>query len=268
MAGVIVIYFILLNLLDKHKTIIGNRLIILVFFNMVQKNIKKIRSFKGLSQSAFAELFGLTRASVGAYEEGRAKPKTEIAVQIANYFSIPLELLLTKELTINDIANYDMLPQSASIEETAVNSSTIRFVEAEMLPEYLKQLDQSAFTQSIPVFSLPFIMSGTNICFELDDAYFQNKLNQFKPGDKLFCKAVKNFKKLNSTQYYLVVLDTMFYLSNLAYDRDRKMVFNPHNTVEKIFENEIRECWQVTGVLQMLISQANGKDRLDKYLKL
>ena len=38
-------------------------------------NIKKIRSIKKLSQSAFADLFSLTRSSVAAYEEGRAEPK-------------------------------------------------------------------------------------------------------------------------------------------------------------------------------------------------
>ena len=37
----------------------------------IGKNIKKLRSVKGLSQAKFAELFDIKRASIGAYEEGR-----------------------------------------------------------------------------------------------------------------------------------------------------------------------------------------------------
>ena len=43
----------------------------------IGKNIKKIRSVKKLSQSAFADIFGLKRTSIGAYEEGRAEPKID-----------------------------------------------------------------------------------------------------------------------------------------------------------------------------------------------
>ena len=74
----------------------------------IGSNIRKIRATKGLSQSSFAELFNTTRASVGAYEEGRAEPKTDIMLQIANYFSIPIEALLTEELTVNQLTKFNV----------------------------------------------------------------------------------------------------------------------------------------------------------------
>ena len=74
----------------------------------IGKNIRKIRATKGLSQTAFANLFSITRASVGAYEEGRAEPKTDIMLQIANYFSIPIEALLTEELTVNRLTKFNI----------------------------------------------------------------------------------------------------------------------------------------------------------------
>ena len=64
------------------------------------KNIRKIRSLKSLSQQAFAELFNLKRGTLGAYEEGRSEPKIETLIKIANYFSIPIDELLTTELII------------------------------------------------------------------------------------------------------------------------------------------------------------------------
>ena len=71
------------------------------------KNIRKIRSLKSLSQQAFAELFELKRGTLGAYEEGRSEPKLETLIKIANYFSIPIDDLLTTELTVNNLLKFN-----------------------------------------------------------------------------------------------------------------------------------------------------------------
>jgi len=70
-------------------------------------NIKKIRTTKGLSQQAFADLFALTRGNISSYEENRAEPKIETVIQIANYFSIPLNQFITQNLSIHEILKYN-----------------------------------------------------------------------------------------------------------------------------------------------------------------
>ncbi|MGV3767015.1 MAG: helix-turn-helix domain-containing protein [Chitinophagaceae bacterium] len=70
-------------------------------------NIKKIRTTKGLSQQAFADLFGLTRGNISSYEENRAEPRIETAARIANYFCIPLEQFINEHLTINEILKFN-----------------------------------------------------------------------------------------------------------------------------------------------------------------
>jgi transcriptional regulator with XRE-family HTH domain len=70
-------------------------------------NIKKIRTTKGLSQQAFAELFDLTRGNISSYEENRAEPKIETVIQIANYFCIPLNQFITQSLSIHEILKYN-----------------------------------------------------------------------------------------------------------------------------------------------------------------
>lgn len=62
------------------------------------QNIRFLRNQRQLSQSAFAELFGLKRAAVGAYEEERAEPKVEVFVEIARYFGISMEDLVCSSL--------------------------------------------------------------------------------------------------------------------------------------------------------------------------
>jgi transcriptional regulator with XRE-family HTH domain len=70
-------------------------------------NIKKIRTTKGLSQQAFAELFQLTRGNISSYEESRAEPRIETVIQIANYFGIPLNQFITQNLSIHEILKYN-----------------------------------------------------------------------------------------------------------------------------------------------------------------
>lgn len=74
--------------------------------NVLAKNIKKLRLFKGLNQTEFADLFELTRPSIGAYEEGRAEPKLATLLKIAIYFKLSVDELIRNELTVNQIAHF------------------------------------------------------------------------------------------------------------------------------------------------------------------
>lgn len=73
----------------------------------IGSNIKKIRTTKNLSQQAFAELFELNRSNIASYEENRAEPKIESILKVANYFSIPVSNLLLKDLTVNEILQFN-----------------------------------------------------------------------------------------------------------------------------------------------------------------
>ena len=76
--------------------------------SVVGINIKKIRGVKGLNQTDFANLCGLTRANIGSYEELRAEPKIDTIIKIATYYKLPIDKLVRKELTVNDISNFDV----------------------------------------------------------------------------------------------------------------------------------------------------------------
>ena len=62
------------------------------------QNLRFLRNSRQISQTAFAEVFGLKRTAVGAYEEERAEPKLDLLVKIANYFGVSLEDILCQNL--------------------------------------------------------------------------------------------------------------------------------------------------------------------------
>lgn len=74
---------------------------------VIAKNFKKLRLFKSLNQTGFADLFDITRASVGSYEEGRAEPKLETLMKVADHFKLNVDDIIRKELTVNQIAGFN-----------------------------------------------------------------------------------------------------------------------------------------------------------------
>lgn len=74
---------------------------------LLSRNIRKLRSFKNMNQTEFAQLFDLNRPTLGAYEEGRSEPKLVTLQKIAQYFHLTIDDLYSKELTINKIAGFN-----------------------------------------------------------------------------------------------------------------------------------------------------------------
>jgi DNA-binding XRE family transcriptional regulator len=75
--------------------------------SILARNIKKLRMFKSLNQTEFASLFDLNRPTIGSYEEGRSEPKLQTLLKIAHHYKLTVDDLVSKELTVNQIAGFD-----------------------------------------------------------------------------------------------------------------------------------------------------------------
>ncbi|WP_324670582.1 LexA family transcriptional regulator [Hymenobacter sp. GOD-10R] len=164
----------------------------------VGKNIRKIRTVKKLSQAAFAELFGLARPSVGAYEEGRSEPKMETLIQIAHHFGLSVDLLLTKELTVNELYHFDIFKQpEAPVEvptvapvQSAPTLASTPFVPADRRMEYVVQHHDSAFLNSLPMLTFPHQLGPGTRAFEIVGAEMQHQQQGLRHQDVVLCQSV------------------------------------------------------------------------------
>lgn len=122
---------------------------------MFGKNIKKIRSVKGLSQQAFADLFGLKRGTLAAYEEGRSNPRVETVIKIAAHFQLETDDLLKNELTVNKLLQFnDNLTTQADtlpVQQFASIPCIVQAVES----EFVRQRGSAAACKRLPVLQLP-----------------------------------------------------------------------------------------------------------------
>src|SRR5690606_42103553 len=59
-------------------------------------NLKYLRKKKGLTQQQLADIMGIKRSLVGAYEEFRAEPKYDLLKKMANFFSLSMDELVNE----------------------------------------------------------------------------------------------------------------------------------------------------------------------------
>ena len=58
------------------------------------ENLKALRKERGWTQQALADRLGLTRPTLGAYEEGRSEPKLSVLIDMAACFDITVDALV------------------------------------------------------------------------------------------------------------------------------------------------------------------------------
>lgn len=220
----------------------------------IGKNIRKIRITKGLSQTAFANLFNLTRASIGAYEEGRAEPKTDTTLQIAKYFSIPIEALLTEELTVNRLTNFNL--KSVFSDNIVVKEKPLTYISKENWQSFLHgQLTLNDFTQNYPDTFLTGemaieihdqisneIVSGTIITCSETNVITPNNLylHIFEGNSTIGSKSDINYSFKPNERLFIIhqKIENVQSSSNSDIERRLTQVENQLNQILKAWKNE------------------------------
>ncbi len=186
---------------------------------MFGKNLKKIRSVHGLSQQQFAEMFDLKRATLGAYEEGRSNPKMETLMKIANHFSLDLEELLTKELTVNRLLKFN--------EHITVTSDALKNEAFDAIPcvttkykiDFLKALSKNA-KPNLPAISLPFVSGANKLAFVIDDASMSGESPSFLPKDTVIGEKIpiENAASANGKLALIATKDNLLFRNISVHD--------------------------------------------------
>ncbi len=213
------------------------------------KNIKKIRGVKGLSQQAFAEVFELKRATLGAYEEGRSEPKIETIIKIANYFSISIDAMLTSELTVNDLLRFK--GDLTITNDTLVSEkfATIPCITEQNSKDYIKYFNKENFIKDMPKVHLPINTEKTFRAFTVLNLEMTSHDKGFFPKDIVIGELVpKNvIKKLNNGTIVLALVNNELILRSL-YVTKNEMVLRAHhkNIEDKIYDlKEVDELWRI-----------------------
>jgi len=226
----------------------------------IGKNIRKIRTVKKLSQAAFAELFGLARPSVGAYEEGRSEPKMETLIQIAQHFGLSVDLLLTKELTVNELYRFDAVQEQlreqappATLARADQQSNVTPLVYHNRALEYIVQHHDPTYVDELPALQLPHKLTGPTRAFEINGAAMQLQQQGLRHQDiVLCCRVERPAPVLQPGQAFVFVTQSQLLVRRLAerleHDVLKLRADNPDYPVQEFALNQALEIWQVRGV--------------------
>lgn len=228
----------------------------------VGKNIRKLRAVKKLSQAAFAELFGLARPSVGAYEEGRSEPKMETLIQIAQYFGLSVDLLLTKELTVNELYHFDIFreqlqPSSPAPEPVAVpdrQQNATPLVYRNRALEYIVRHHDPSFVEGLPWLQLPHQLTGPTRAFEVSGADMLLHRQGLRHQDiVLCCRVDKARPRLKTGNVYVFVTPGKVLIRRLTewLETDQLLKLradNPDYGSQELALSQALEMWEVRGV--------------------
>ncbi|MBJ6118118.1 helix-turn-helix domain-containing protein [Pontibacter sp. BT310] len=217
---------------------------------------------KKLSQAAFAELFNLARPSIGAYEEGRSEPKIETLVQISKHFGLSIDMLLTQELTINDLYGFDIFKRDYTKEEslkkvadlkTVTEPATV-LVESNHAFTYIANLHKQEYLQQLPALQFTSNTSNTTRAFEVKGSEMQYEQHGLHAGDILVCSIVDKSDaiQLQPGNIYVMVTQNQILvrrLSNISSGNNLLLkTDNPYYPPLEVALAEVLEIWEVIGV--------------------
>lgn len=238
----------------------------------IGKNIQKIRKYHKLNQTEFAKLFGLSRANIGSYEEGRAEPKIDIIIKIAKHYQIDLEIILTKELKVNDLANINHAIHMETLKEShssQLDGNKIPFIKLQQLDDYIFNHKKTDFVANLNFLRLPLPENIQSRGFQIPHSQSLFK-NYDHHDDDIFVVSSVNKKFLNNIpeqDQYVLVTQKGIFATEIHYQNEQLVISQNDHLLHLISEKELLEVWRIIGVYKTHFVLDNPSDTESIKLK-
>ncbi|APY08637.1 XRE family transcriptional regulator [Winogradskyella sp. J14-2] len=231
----------------------------------IQANIKHLRSLKKLSQERFADDLGWTRSMVGSYEEGRSEPPIERLIDLSNYFNIPIDILVRKDLRKAKDTSFIEIGNKRVLFPVTVNEDNedlIEIIPAKASAGYLSGYDDPEYIEQLQKIKLPFLPTGTHRAFPIKG----DSMLPVKDGAFVVAKYVEDINDIKNGRTYIVLTkdDGLVYKRLYSTDDENLLLLSSDNKSYKpyfVSKETILELWEFTCCI-------NTQEYDEKELKL
>ncbi|WP_370390497.1 XRE family transcriptional regulator [uncultured Winogradskyella sp.] len=233
---------------------------------LIQTNIRHLRMLRKFSQERFAEELNWTRSIVGSYEEGRSEPPIDRLIELSNYFDIPIDILVKKDLrkakdtSFIEVGNKRVL---FPITVNEANEDLIEIIPAKATAGYLSGYDDPEYIEQLQKIKLPFLPTGTHRAFPIKG----DSMLPVKDGSFVVARFVDDINDIKNGRTYIVLTknDGLVYKRIYIPERDdRNLLLSSDNKSYQpylVSKEDILELWEFTCCI-------NTQEYDEKELKL
>jgi len=232
----------------------------------IQINIKHLRALKKLSQEQFADDLGWTRSMVGSYEEGRSEPPIERLIDLSNYFNIPIDILVRKDLRKAKDTSFIEVGSKRVLFPITVNENNedlIEIIPAKASAGYLSGYDDPEYIEQLQKIKLPFLPTGTHRAFPIKG----DSMLPVKDGAFVVAKFVEDINDIKNGRTYVVLTKDDGLVYKRIYQKEgdsQSLLLSSDNKLYKpylVSKTSILELWEFTCCI-------NTQEYDEKELKL
>jgi transcriptional regulator with XRE-family HTH domain len=196
--------------------------------NVIATNIKTLRKKAGLTQGALAEKMGIKRSLIGAYEEGRAEPRINNMIKLAEVFNTPIDSLVQQDLS--EPSQHALTRASGaqlrvlSVTVSDADDDQVQWVPQKAAAGYLNGYADTDYLQELPRFKLPNLpRGGTYRAFELNG----DSMLPLQSGTIVVGKYIEDWRDIKNGDTYILLTD----MEGIVYKR----VFNYVEESQKLY---------------------------------
>ncbi|AOW19793.1 XRE family transcriptional regulator [Urechidicola croceus] len=222
--------------------------------NFLSKNIKHIRTIKGLTQEQYAIDLNVSRSRISSYEENRAVPPIDFLIDLSEYFKIPIDVLIKNDLSKSKEESFIEIGNSRVLFPITVdedNEDLIEIVPVEASAGYLRGYADPEYIEHLNKIKLPFLPTGTHRAFPIKG----DSMLPVKSGSYVVAKFVEDVRDVKNGCTYIVLTANDGIVYKRVYDK-----IEEHKTLLLASDNkkydpyhvpidEILELWEFTCVI-------------------
>ncbi|MRG47423.1 helix-turn-helix domain-containing protein [Chitinophaga sp. SYP-B3965] len=220
----------------------------------VCRNLKYLRKQKGWTQQEFADRLSIKRSLLGAYEEERAEPRTEVLEQVSDMFRVSIDDLLRRDLSSS---KESFLERRRQQKMGSKDRQNVVFVPVKAAAGYLAGFNDDEFIEELNTFTLPMLGAGSYRAFEIAG----DSMLPTPSGSVVVCHKVDGWEDIRNNEAYIVVTNRegIVYKRVVKSNRSKSKVTlvsdNPQYDPYPVSMEEVLEIWQADAVIQKMGQQ-------------
>jgi len=170
----------------------------------IQVNIKHLRTLKKISQERLADELSWSRSMIGSYEEGRSEPPIDRLIDLSNYFSIPIDILVKNDLRKSKNTSFIEVGNKRVLFPVTVNEDNedlIEIIPTKASAGYLSGYDDPEYIEQLQKIKLPFLPTGTHRAFPIKG----DSMLPVKDGAFIVAKFVEAIADVKNGRTYIIL---------------------------------------------------------------